>query len=160
MDEKMLLEFNSTRMAFLKWYFAGFIWIMAWIIARFGIAGISVPAIITPYLFLLPIIGLLHIVWAEISIRVNRFYISDQKITEKKGIFSINETYLQTDRIANYTVKQNVIEKLLDIGTIEIESVDGDDAPEILMSCVGEIGKIKALLDNQISATKYGGRAK
>lgn len=160
MDEKILLEFNSTRIAFLKWYLAGFVWILVWIIARFGIAGISVPATITPYLFFLPLIGLLHVLWAEINIHINRFYISDQRITEKKGILSIEETYLQTDRVANYTIKQNFVERLLDIGTIEIESVDGDDEVEILMKGVGEISKIKALLDSRISATKYGRRAK
>jgi len=53
----MLLEFNSTRLAFLKWYLAGFAWIMAWAITYFSIAGISVPAAIRPYLFFLPIIG-------------------------------------------------------------------------------------------------------
>ncbi|MBU4245640.1 MAG: PH domain-containing protein [Nanoarchaeota archaeon] len=160
MNEKMLLKFNSTRIAFLKLYLAGFVWIMAWIVVYFGIAGISIPATLTPYLFILPIIGLLHILWAEISIRVNRFYISDQRIAEKKGILSIEETYLQTDRVANYTIKQNFIERLLDIGTIEIESVDGDDEPEIVMKCVGGIDKIRNLLDSLISATKYGTHAK
>ncbi len=156
MDEKILLEFNSTRLAFLKWYLAGFIWILAWSIAYFGISGISFPESLKSYSFFIPIIGLLHILWAEINIRVNRFYISDRRIVEKKGILSIRETYLQSDRIANYTVKQGIIDRLFDIGTIEIESVDGDDESEIVMKNVGDISAIKALLDKQISSSQYG----
>ena len=160
MDEKILLKFNSTRIAFLKWYLAGFIWIIAWIVTYFSFAGISVPEIIAPYLFLLPLIGLLHIVWAEINIRINRFYISDQRVVEKKGLLSIRETYLQNDRIANYTVKQDLMDRLFNIGTVEIESIDGDDESEIVMNNVGDIGAIKALLDKQISSSRYGARQK
>lgn len=149
----MLLEFNSARLKFLKWYVGGIVLIAIWTVLFFGIGGIAVPAILTGYLYALPLIAIILLAITEIRVRSKKYVLTDSRVIERNGILSKEETFLAADRIANYTVKQNFLDRIFGIGSVEVESVDGDDAPEITMESVDNIEKIKEILDQQVSGT-------
>lgn len=160
MVEQILLEFNSARIKFFKWYFAAIVLIIAWAVIFFGFSGIAVPKMLNGYLYIFPMAAIFLLIVTEIRVRSKKYIMTDSRLIERNGILSKEETFLASDRIANYTVKQNFAERIFGIGNIEIESVDGDDAPEITMEEVADIGTIKAILDRQVSTTRSGARGK
>jgi len=147
MPEEILMKFLPTRLTFFRWYFAGVVLFALWFLLFFDFLKIAISK---DYLFLMPLLGLFLIIISEIRIRVNKFYITNNRIIEKKGLLSMMESSVGFDRIANYRIHQNFLEKILNIGTIEIESVGGSEAPEIVMKGVRNMKNIKMLLDKLI----------
>lgn len=154
MPEKILMKFNPTRLAFFKWYLVSFILFVVWFLLFFGFIKIGFLEMNKNYLLALPLIGIILIIISEIRVKINRFFISNYRIIEKKGLISLKESSIMFDRISNYRINQNPIDKISNTGTIEIESAGGSEAPEIVMKRVGNIKKIKILLDNCIMEQK------
>jgi len=157
--EQVLLEFNSARIKFFKWYFAAAVLALVCLVVFFN-PGIPIPKLLNSYHYIPSLVAIVLIIIAEIRVRSKKYILTDSRVIERNGILSKEETFLASDRIANYTVKQNFVERLLGIGNIEIESVDGDDAAEITMEEVAGIGKIKAILDQQVAGTRHGAHRK
>lgn len=143
--EKVLMKFRPTRWAYFKWYLASFMLFIAWILLSIDSMGLG--NLFAGYLFLLPALAVFLIVITEIMRFYHRYSISDYRIVERNGLLSITETSLNFEKLANYTLKQNLIDRILNMGTVEIESIGGDEQCEITLKEVGNIKRIKRLVE-------------
>ncbi len=150
MPEEILMKFVSTRLAFFRLYLVSFILLVVWFSLFFDFIELNFTNPFKTYLLFLPLIGIILITVSEIRIREDRYFISNYRIVERKGLISTKETSLRFDRIANYSIRQNFLDKILNTGTIEIESVSGTEGPEIVFREVSNVKNIKMLLDKMI----------
>ena len=146
MDEQTYMIFRPTRLAFAKWYAVGFLMIFLG-----AIAFLFIPDSLKLYslLFLLAT-GAVSILIAEVMRRTELYAITSNRIVEKSGIVSTDEDSIYWEKMSNYSMKQNFLEKLFNIGTVELWAIGGEDAPEIILKKVPNVKKVVAVLDKLI----------
>ena len=87
---------------------------------------------------------------AELMRRTELYAITNNRIVEKSGIVSTDEDSIYWDKMSNYSMKQNFLEKIFNIGTVELWAIGGEEAPEIILKKVPKVKKVVAVLDKLI----------
>jgi hypothetical protein len=156
-QEQVYLKFHPTRLAYVKWYLLAFIVIgigIVVILSAFGLIPVPLPlpSDYAYYTFLIPPFGAVFIVVADLLRRDDTYIVTNYRIVEKKGILNIKEDSVNWEKVSNYTMSQNVIDRILNIGDLNLYSVGGTDYKdaEVTIKKAPNVHKIKALLDKLI----------
>jgi len=159
MQEQTYLLFHPTRLAFMKWYLLAFIIIGIGIFITLNAFEIVKIITITKdysfYTVFIPFLGIIFILIPELLRNEKTYFITSNRIKEKRGIINIKENSIEWENVAHFTFSQNFIERLIDIGTINLYSLGTkEEKAEIVVKRVPNSKKIKFLLEKLIS--KYG----
>ena len=158
MREKAFFGFHPSRFAFWKWYLAAIILIVVGIIPNLSILDIipfGVPFLkdYTIYIAIIPVVGIVFIIVAEILRHFDTYIITNYRIIEKSGIINIKEDSVNWEKIANYSLTQNLFDRILRVGVIKLWSMGGGGdgiEPEVKIKKTAHIIKIRNLLDKLI----------
>jgi|WetSurMetagenome_2_1015567.scaffolds.fasta_scaffold809017_1 uncharacterized membrane protein YdbT with pleckstrin-like domain len=156
MVEQTYARFHPTRLAYIKWYLLSFIVIglgIFVILIAFDLLPIKlpIPSSYAIYTIAIPFAGALFIIIADLLRRDDTYTITNYRMLEKKGIFNIKEDSVNWDKVSNYTLTQSAIDRIFNIGTLNLYSIGGADAKaEVTIKKAPNIHKIKALLDKLI----------
>ena len=155
MAEQTYLIFHPTRLAYFLWYFIAIIIITIGILSFFDIIAISslIAGYNTYFLIFLAAFGIILIGIAEILRKTDKYAITNYRIIEKKGIVNIKEDSIYWEKIANYSLTQNLFDRIFRVGTIKLWSMGGGGEgiePEIIIKRAPHIKKIRFLLDKLI----------
>ncbi len=160
MAEAIILKVSPTRLAFIKFYVLAILLLLVWIVLYFQILPKQVVSAYatalkqySTYFLALPMFGAALVLFAEIKRGVRHYYLTNERLMEKRGIFSLSETSIRLERIANYSVRQSFLGRFFNVGTIIIESVGGSEAPEIVMRGISNVSAVKKQLDTLIHRT-------
>ena len=155
MREKAYFGFHPSRLAFWKWYLVALILIIIGsilILSIFNIIPFSIPFIknYAIYISIIPFIGIVFIIIAEMLRRCDTYIITSHRIIEKSGIINIKEDSINWEKISNYSLTQNAFDRIFGIGSIHLWSMGGEIEPEVTIKKTAQILKIRNLLDKLI----------
>jgi uncharacterized membrane protein YdbT with pleckstrin-like domain len=150
--ETEIIHLHPSRWLGLRMYFIAALLIVLSVLLEFDYLPIAIPATYNIALIALPVLALLLVIYVEIAIRMNSFTLTNHGIIDHEGLFSKNEMSVEWSAVSSANIRQNVIERLLDIGDIYIKSTGGNDAPEIDMRKVAHVNKVKSIIDRLISS--------
>lgn len=91
------------------------------------------------------VIGLIVIGYAILAQRSKRFTITSQRVTSTEGIFSRNVHEVVIKDIRNINFKQNIIERLVGLGSIEVGTA-GTAGIEVRFAGIPESQKVKDMI--------------
>jgi len=94
--------------------------------------------------------GLFLILIAELLRRNDKYAITSFRVIEKSGIINIDEDSVYWEKLSNYELTQNFIDRIFNIGTIKLWSTGGADVPEVIIRKAPNVKKIRFLLDKLI----------
>ena len=149
MAEQTYMIFHPTRLAFLKWYALSVLIIAASI--AFFILSADIEFLPADYRLyatvILGIAGFSVIVMVEIKRHDDDYAITDERIVERTGLVSIKQDSIYWEKVSNFSIKQNLFDRLFGIGTVEIWSISGDDEPQIVIKRASNFKKIVSILN-------------
>jgi len=155
MPEKILMRFNPSRFGFWKWYLISIIIIVIEIMFLSNIVSLGFLGGSEFYLYItLTVMVIILIMISEIRKRIRVYTITNYRLIEKTGLFSVSETSVPWDKISNYTLTQNMLDKLFRIGTIYVEGIGGDQVIGIGIKKVSNVIKIKGFIEALIQRSK------
>jgi len=155
MPEKVLMRFHPSRFGFWKWYLISIILIVIEILFLLNIVSLGFLIGYGFYFYLiLTIIAIVLVIISEVRRVIKVYTITHYRLIEKTGLFSVSETSVPWDKISNYTVTQNMLDKLFRIGSIYVEGIGGDQAVEIGIKKVSNVIKIKGFIEALIQRSK------
>lgn len=153
-DEKTYLVMHPSRWKYVRWYLPAVLLIAAGISviaseARFGIPQLLDLGGYSVYGFLVLMAGLLLFAIGGLARVSKTYYITSYRIIERTGIINTDENSVNWDRIANYSILQGAVDKMLNIGTIDFDAMTGemDKDDKVRLAKVANLSKVKALLD-------------
>jgi uncharacterized membrane protein YdbT with pleckstrin-like domain len=150
MEEKIILKFHPTRLSYIKLYFLGLLFILLSLFGYFGYFGFFGLTIPNIYFLLGVFLGIILILIAEVSRLFSTYTITDQRIIERYGILSKHEDSVTWDKISTLSLQQTFLERLINIGDIELWSIGGTEEPEITLMNVPNIKRVTMLIDSLI----------
>jgi len=155
MAERTYLIFHPTRLAYFLWYIVAIIIIAIGILLFFDIMPISylIPNYNIYFLIFFIAAGIILIGIAEILRKTDKYAITNFRVIEKKGIVNIEEESIYWEKIANYSLTQNLFDRIFRVGTIKLWSMGGGGEgmdPEVVIKRAPHIKKIRFLLDKLI----------
>ncbi|NIO44611.1 MAG: PH domain-containing protein [Candidatus Aenigmarchaeota archaeon] len=155
MAENTYLIFHPARLAYLLWYIIGIIVIVVGVLLFFDIIPIStlIEDYNTYFLIFFTAFGIILIGIAEILRKNDKYAITNFRIIEKRGIFNIKENSIYWEKVANYSLTQNLLDRIFRVGTIKLWSMGGGGEgvnPEVIVRRAPHIKKIRFLLDKLI----------
>jgi uncharacterized membrane protein YdbT with pleckstrin-like domain len=149
MTEKVLGRLHSTRLLFLRYYFVSLILFVIGFALFFDL--LPARGFFPKYYYLsLPIVALIPIIVSEIKRRNDVYTLTQHRIIERIGILNIIENSTNWDKISSYTVKQNFIERIVNIGTIDLWSVGEEIKPQVTLKKIPHIKRLREVLDKLI----------
>ena len=155
--EKAYFGFHPSRFVYWKWYLLSIIVILAGsipLLSLFDIIPIDITLIADYDLYIfsvIPLIGLIPLVIAEITRRSDLYVLTNDRIIEKTGLFNIRENSVEWRNVVNYTFTQSFMEKLFNLGTIRLYSSGGvEHQAELVVKKTSHINRIKNFLDKLI----------
>lgn len=159
MREKAYFGFHPSRLSFWKWYLVAIIIILIGLIlilSIFDIIPFSIQFIkdYALYISIIPFIGIVFIIIAEMLRRSDTYIITSHRIIERAGIINIKEDSINWEKISNYSLMQNAFDRILGTGSIHLWSMGGEDEPEVTIKKSAQILKIRNLLDKLIQRRK------
>ncbi len=160
--EKVLAKVYGTRFTYLKWYFGA---VIVFIISAILILGLlpETPGVVDMvsamepyrlYFFGLIPLGILLIAVGELKLRYERYYLTNRRIRHLKGYVGTNETDIEYEMISHYSMTQSFLERIMNHGTIRIETVAGGKTAQLCLRMIPKAKKIKAIIDERVSAAK------
>ena len=147
MPEKIIMSFNPTRFAYLRYHALSIALISLRILSFLNLPNISYIQNYRNYLLALPAMGILIIVLAEVIRKQDQYVLTDLRIIEKSGLFSVKETSIPWNKIADYSLTQDFLERFAGYGTLIIESTGGSEKPDIVLKNCADIKRIKDIID-------------
>ncbi len=114
-------------------------------------------------LIYLIVVGLIMFVWsATFHIRRNRthYILTNRNLTVEVGIFAKSYTHIPLDKVQDVTVRRSLLDRLVDIGTIVVESagvsgripeINVDHPVQICQEILGAVSEVSRL---QIRSTR------
>jgi len=155
MAENTYLIFHPARLAYFLWYLVSVIIIVVGTLSFLDIIPISslIPGYNTYFLIFFVAAGIILIGIAEILRRCDKYAITNFRIIEKKGIINIEEDSIYWEKVANYSLSQNLFDRIFRVGTIKLWSMGGGGEgiePEVIIKKAPHVKKIRFLLDKLI----------
>ena len=155
MPEKVLIRFHPSRFGFWKWYLISIILIVIEILFLLNPGSLDFLIGYEFYFYIiLTAIAIVPIIVSEIRKIIRVYTITNYRLIEKTGLFTVSEVSVPWDKISNYTVTQNMLDRLFRIGSIYVEGIGGDQAVEIGIKKVSNVIKIKGLIEALIQRSK------
>jgi len=120
-----------------------------WMVITYGFSISSNPVLIK-FEFIPAAVTLIAWATASLTYIASEFAVTNKRIMMTEGFFSrhSNETWLST--IANVTVDQNLLGRILNFGTVLINSFSGEKDPFLLIAFPQELRRQVHLQLNQI----------
>jgi uncharacterized membrane protein YdbT with pleckstrin-like domain len=149
MAEQTYMIFHPTRLAFLKWYAVA---ILLFILGGLTFIDILNTQII-PFeykiyiLLFFAALGIAALALAEVKRRNNDYAITNERVIERTGLINIDQDSITWGKISNLSFKQNLLDRIFGIGTIELWAVGGDDEPEIVLRKIPKFKKVLEVLN-------------
>ena len=158
MAENTYMIFHPTRLAFFKWYLIAIVVIIVGVIVSLAafkvITLVQIPETYNFYVLIIPFLGIIFIIIAETLRRLDTYAITSNRVVEKIGIINIKEDSIYWEKIANYSLKQGLLDRIFKVGTIELWSMGGGgerkEEAEVVIKKAPNIKKIRYLLDRLI----------
>jgi len=151
MPEQVFIVFHPTRLAYFRFYFIGFILILISISIFFRFIQIEFLRNYEIYFLALVPLGVLICFIAEIMRRIDTYTVTNYRIIEKRGIINIKEDSINWEKISNFSLTQNAVDRLFNIGTIRLYSMGGvEKEAEVTIKRAPHVHKIKDLLEKLI----------
>jgi len=123
-NEKILKAIKPSRWEFLVWYLIGILTI--WFI-----------------------IGIVFIIMAELLRGANTYYITSKRVIHEYTLLSRKTSSASYDKIQDLHTSQNIIERIIGIGTIHINTA-GTHFVEIAFKGVSEPFSVKRMIDAKV----------
>lgn len=111
---------------------------------KIGLTGYVMLAIVLLMLF-----DLIYIIWQLLSWYSTSYTITNQRIIAKKGVLNTKKTYMPYRSIQDIDLSQNILEKILNIGTIRAYSAYDNNS--MVLSNISNPGEVEDILFNQIN---------
>jgi uncharacterized membrane protein YdbT with pleckstrin-like domain len=147
--EYVMAKFHPSRFAYVRFYAAA----IALVAIVMALQFIALPAIVRPYqqyFFALLAFAALSLIIAELRRMSDTYTITNMMIIERRGILHVSESFIQVDKISSSTIEQTVIDRLLDIGSIDIWSMGGSNEPEITIDKIPNARETKLVIDRLV----------
>lgn len=132
LPEKTIWEGNPSHYYYLGHYIVGSLFLLL-----FLVSGVSVV--------LWFIFGSISIFWALLDKKSKVFTITNKRVKSKRGIFACTTQEVTIKDIRVINLKQSIIEKLCNLGTIEIE-LAGTSGIEVSFNGILQAPKIKNMI--------------
>ena len=111
---------------------------------KIGLTGYVMLAIVLLMLF-----DLIYIIWQLLSWYSTSYTITNQRIIAKKGVLNTKKAYMPYRSIQDIDLSQNILEKILNIGTIRAYSAYDNNS--MVLSNISNPGEVEDILFNQIN---------
>jgi uncharacterized membrane protein YdbT with pleckstrin-like domain len=151
MPEQTIMKIHPARISYLKKYVVGAALIVLGLAAFLNLLPLAIPAAFRIYLLVLLLIGTVVIFFAEYARSTDTYLITSHRFVERVGTFSTHELYVEWDKVAQHAIHQSLLDKMLRVGTIEVKTVGGADAPEIYTKKIPHIRKVEQLMIDLIA---------
>lgn len=149
--EKIIKRFGQSRFVNIKYYILGAILICIPIIYNLYFSKMKLPFDVFYLNFIPPVIGLILILIAEIKKRLGNYYITNFRIISIKGSFKKTMDSCTYDKIVNVKIMQTFLQRILNMGTIDITTFQ---RTEILLESISNPTQIEKLIYDQMEKQK------
>lgn len=107
-------------------------------------------------LFLIILILIAYIIWQLLSWYSVSYTLTDRRIIVKKGLLNTKKSYMPYNTIQDINVSQNIIEKIVGIGTVAIYSAYDNNQMEI--ADISNPGEVEDILFEQMNTFRFNPR--
>jgi uncharacterized membrane protein YdbT with pleckstrin-like domain len=120
-DEKIIFEGHPSWRSTLAFYFKGLL-----VVAGIALVGVLVTSV---SVILWVLLGLALVVLAGFVKRMTTVYtITNQRLRIKRGFIARTVQQTRIDRVQNVNTDQSVIERILQVGTVDFDTAGTDDS--------------------------------
>ena len=152
-NEQVIYEGRPSWRSILGFYILGLVAVAAAAGIAFLAGGAGLAAAVGGAIF----VGLLIIGWLK---RVStRYSITDRRLRIQRGIVSRNVEETRVDRVQNVSVSQNVVERILQVGTVDFDTASNRADDTFQFRGIADPGKITRLVDQAHEANETRQRA-
>jgi len=147
-NEHVIYEGRPSWRSILSFYILGLVVVavaagIAFLVSGGGLAAAVGGAVL---------VGILVIGWLK---RVStRYSITDRRMRIQRGIVSRNVEETRVDRVQNVTVSQGVLERILQIGTVDFDTASNRADDTFQFRGIADPGKITRLVDQAHEANE------
>jgi uncharacterized membrane protein YdbT with pleckstrin-like domain len=149
--EKIIKRFGQSRFVNIKFYIAGIVLLIFPVIYYLYFTKVKLPIPEIYVVAIPPIIGCILILMAEIKKMLGSYYITNYRVVSIKGSFKKTMDSCTYDKIVNVKVMQTFLQRLLNMGTIDITTFQ---RTEILLESIANPNEIEKLIYKQMEAQK------
>ena len=108
-------------------------------------------------LFVIIFILILYIIWQLLSWYSISYTLTDRRIIVKKGLLNTKKSYMPYNTIQDINTSQNIIERLLNIGTVSIFSAYDNNQMEI--ANISSPGEVEEILFDEMNRFRFNDRS-
>jgi uncharacterized membrane protein YdbT with pleckstrin-like domain len=120
-DEKIIFEGHPSWRSTLAFYFKGLL-----VVAGIALVGVLVTSV---SVILWVLLGLALVVLAGFVKRMTTVYtITNQRLRIKRGFIARQVQQTRIDRVQNVNTDQSVLERILQVGTVDFDTAGTDDS--------------------------------
>jgi uncharacterized membrane protein YdbT with pleckstrin-like domain len=150
-QEQVLARLHPSRFAFAGMYIAAIFLVVVVVVFQISILPLpTVAQAYVPYTLLLLLPAVLLFLAAELRRTFDTYTITNMSVTERIGILRIDESDVSIDKISSSSMSQSALERMLDIGSIDLWSTGGSDEPEITITKIPNVHSTKEIVERLI----------
>src|SRR5215208_6879105 len=147
-NEQVIYEGRPSWRSILGFYIVGLIVVAIAAAIAFLASGGGLAAAVGGGVFVL----LLIVGWLK---RIStRYSITDRRLRIQRGIVSRNVEETRVDRVQNVTVSQGVLERILQVGTVDFDTASNRADDTFQFRGIADPGKITRLVDQAHEANE------
>ncbi|MGI8505892.1 MAG: PH domain-containing protein [Solirubrobacteraceae bacterium] len=141
-DETMIFDGHPSSKAALDTFLKGDLLALA--------VGALLWFVVSPSIGVLAaiLIAMLTFLAAQIERRRVRYVITSQRLYVRQGIFSKYEQQTRLDRVQDVSTRQNPLERILGIGTVDFDTAGGEDEDDFRFAGVEDPGEVVRAVDD------------
>jgi uncharacterized membrane protein YdbT with pleckstrin-like domain len=152
-NEQVIYEGRPSWRSILGFYLAGLLVVAAAAALAFFVSGGALAAGVGAAV----LIGLLVIGWLK---RIStRYSITDRRLRIQRGIVARNVEEARIERVQNVNVRQSILERLLQVGTIDFDTASNRADDTFQFRGIAQPEKIVVLVDQAHEANTARQRA-
>jgi uncharacterized membrane protein YdbT with pleckstrin-like domain len=149
--EQIIKRFSNSRLIYFKIYLIALVFFSIPVLYLYF--ELNLPAW-ELYIITIPVsVGIILIIINEIRVKLGTYYITNYRIASVRGLFRKTINSCNYDKIVNVKVDQKFIQRIFNIGTLDITTFQ---RTEILFDSVGNPGKIERMIYSQMEKQKSG----
>lgn len=153
--EQELFRLHPSRLIYLKFYLMSTLLVaLTMLLFMFPqyLALVNPPKNLFPLINTFPfVMAIIVVFFSEISLHQRTYTITNFRVIERKGIFSINEDYIMWNRVSNCDLNESFIDRIFNLGSVFVKSTGAGGDSEIDIQKVREIRQIKSAIDGLIT---------
>jgi|SRR3989344_743127 len=137
MPQQVIKKFHPSPLAFWLNYFIGFVIVALFV--KFGMIALGVGIII---------LGV-----TEIVRQAETYYIYDNGVSRDFSLITTHRTFASYENIEDLTVSQNIIERILGIGTIKVNTA-GSHLVEVNFRGVKNLHEVEGVIREHMTSRR------